>query len=155
MRNILLFILLVSGIIWVLPSKSEPEPSVPQDQDIVTIAEELVGSPYRAGGRSPEGFDCSGLMSYVFEKSGREIPRDSRSQAISGTKVELEDVEPGDLIFFKGSDSESSRIGHSGLIVYGEGQEVEVVHACNRGVVKEKIFDLKYYRDRYVTVRRM
>lgn len=153
MRNILLFILLVSGIIWVLSSTSEPESS--SQHDVVLIAESLVGSPYRAGGHSPEGFDCSGLMSYVFEKSGRKIPRDSRSQALAGSKIEMEDAQPGDLIFFKGSDIESERIGHSGIIVGGEGQEVEVIHACNRGVVKEKIFDLTYYRDRYVTIRRM
>lgn len=153
MRKLLFLSLLVIGLVWIWPSKAESEPDSPQD--IVSIAEELVGSPYRAGGRSPEGFDCSGLTSYVFEKSGMKIPRDSRSQAISGMKVELEDAKPGDLIFFKGTDAESNRIGHSGLVVGGQGQEVEVIHACNRGVVREKIFDLKYYRDRYVTIRRM
>ncbi len=153
MRKLLFSSLLVCGMVWIWPTKAETEPDSPQD--IVSIAESLVGSPYRAGGRSPEGFDCSGLMSYVFEKSGRKIPRDSRSQALFGTKVELEDAQPGDLIFFKGTDLESNRIGHSGLIVAGAGQEVEVIHACNRGVVKEKIFELTYYRDRYVTVRRM
>lgn len=153
MRNILLFILLVGGIIWMLPSQSEPETD-PQ-QDIVSVASGLVGSPYRAGGRSPAGFDCSGFTSYVFEQMGKQIPRDSRSQALSGEAVSLEAAQPGDLIFFKGSDLETDRIGHSALVVGGSGQEVEVIHACNRGVVKEKIFDLAYYRDRFVTIRRM
>lgn len=153
MRKLLYVSLLIIGVVWVWPSKAESEPDSPQD--IVSIAEELIGAPYRAGGRSPEGFDCSGFVSYVFEKSGLKVPRDSRSQGISGTKVALEAALPGDLIFFKGTDLESNRIGHSGIIISGVGQEVEVIHACNRGVVKEKIFELTYYRDRYVTVRRM
>lgn len=153
MRKLLFVSLLGISMAWVWLSEAKSEPDFPQD--IVSIAEELVGSPYRAGGRSPEGFDCSGLTSYVFEKSGMKISRDSRSQGLAGIKVALDDAQPGDLIFFKGADLESNRIGHSGVVVSGAGQEVEVIHACNRGVVKEKIFDLKYYRDRYVTVRRM
>ncbi|MDP5171886.1 MAG: C40 family peptidase [Bacteroidia bacterium] len=130
-----------------------PSDHVQAEGTVVEIAESLVGSRYRTAGRSPEGFDCSGLTSYVFELAGLSIPRDSRSQALQGEKVELEETLPGDLIFFKGRNSAS--IGHVGIVVAEAGQEVIVVHACRRGVVKEKIFQLQYYRDRFVSVRRM
>lgn len=123
--------------------------------DIISVANSLIGTPYRPGGSSLEGFDCSGFTSYVHEQAGISIPRDSRSQAALGSKVSLDEVEPGDLIFFQGPDRASKSIGHVGIVTGGAGDSVEVIHACRRGVVKEAILSLRYYRDRFVTVRRL
>ena len=67
------------------------------------------------GGRSPKGFDCSGLTSYVFEKNGITLPRTATPQYAMGTKVAKSDLQVGDLVFFGGK-----RIEHVGIYV-GDG----------------------------------
>lgn len=153
MKRLLVFLGLTLIAWWCWPD-GDQDP-IKEEPSVVSVASDLIGAPYRAGGRTPEGFDCSGLTSYVFEKCNRPIERDSRSQALQGSRVSLDEAQAGDLIFFKGSDVESDRIGHVGIIVGGSGEEVEVVHACDRGVIGERIFRLTYYRDRFVMVRRM
>lgn len=89
---------------------------------VVSYALQFVGYPYRAGGTSlTNGVDCSGFTSSVFRDSGVSIPRDSRSQASSGTPVDIANVQPGDLLFY----SNGNRINHVALYI-GNGQ---VVHA--------------------------
>lgn len=153
MKRFLVFLGLSLLVWWCWPEGSQDP--INEEPSVVLAASELVGAPYRAGGNNPDGFDCSGLMSYVFEKCNRPIDRDSRSQALQGKRISLEEAIPGDLIFFKGSDTESDRIGHVGIIVSASGEEVEVIHACDRGVVREQIFQLRYYQNRFVMVRRM
>ena len=150
MRKLLFFGTMILLISWIWP---DGESSDDWRISVVPEAEELVGAPYRGGGKSPSGFDCSGLTWYVFQRAGFEIPRDSRSQAKAGTAVERGEEEPGDLIFFKGRSG--SDIGHVGIVADGCGDSVLVIHACSRGVVKEPVFGLSYYRRRFMGIRRM
>lgn len=135
---------------WWLPAS----PATSDSDDLRTIAIAQAGKSYRSGGQGPEGFDCSGLMSYIFAEAGRDLPRDSRSQAMTGEPVDLAEAAPGDLIFFRGQNLNSDRVGHVGMVVAGRGDSVVVVHACNRGVVREAIFQLDYYRKRFLFLRR-
>ena len=68
-------------------------------QSVISIAKQYLGVPYRWGGSSPSGFDCSGFTSYVYKKVGISLPRTSSSQQNFGTKVSLSNVQPGDLVF--------------------------------------------------------
>ncbi len=68
-------------------------------QSVISIAKQYLGVPYKWGGSSPSGFDCSGFTSYVFKKVGISLPRTSSSQQNFGTKVSLSNVQPGDLVF--------------------------------------------------------
>src|SRR5690606_27239824 len=71
-------------------------------QEVVMTALGLIGSPYRYGGTSPEsGFDCSGLVNYVFRTAaGANVPRDTRSQASVSRRVARRNLKAGDLVFF-------------------------------------------------------
>ena len=75
----------------------------------VQIANHLTGIPYRWGGTSPgTGFDCSGLVQYVYGRLGIELPHSAASQYLHGSRVERGSLRPGDLVFFSG-------LGHVGI----------------------------------------
>ena len=78
---------------------------------IIETAKLYIGTPYVYGGSTPSGFDCSGFVKYVYEKSGITLPRTSSSQATVGTYVSRENLQPGDIVCF----GSSSYINHVGI----------------------------------------
>jgi cell wall-associated NlpC family hydrolase len=67
---------------------------------IVTLAEQQLGVPYRYGGATPQGFDCSGLVYYLFSEVGLRVPRTAEQQMNAATRLPRESLLPGDLVFF-------------------------------------------------------
>lgn len=101
--------------------------------EVVAIALKYLGVPYRYGGASPSGFDCSGLCMYVYRQIGINLPRTSRSQYSVGQHISparLDLLKPGDLVFF-GRNGDPSRVHHVGIYV-GDGN---YVHAPQTGDV--------------------
>lgn len=84
--------------------------------ELIEIAKQYIGTPYVYGGTTPNGFDCSGFVQYVYQKVGITLPRTSYSQATVGTSVTYEELMPGDIVCF-GANS----INHVGIYV-GDGQ---------------------------------
>ncbi len=92
---------------------------------VVSEAEQYEGTPYVWGGTTPAGFDCSGFTQYVYGQLGVQLPRTSEDQATSGTAVaSLAEAQPGDLVFFAGSDGTASAPGHVGIYV-GNGNMID------------------------------
>src|SRR5262249_28496527 len=104
-----------------LPSERPPVDSS-KTQTVVALARRYVGAPYRWGGRSRAGFDCSGLVRYVYAQVGVSLPHNAAKQYRLGTPVPRESLEPGDLVFF-------DRLRHNGIYV-GDGL---FVHARQTG----------------------
>jgi cell wall-associated NlpC family hydrolase len=97
----------------------------PSGADVVNEAERFLGVPYQWGGTTPSGFDCSGLVQYAFSQLGVSLPRTSEEQATVGTAVpSLADAQPGDLVFFAGSDGTPTSPGHVGIYV-GNGEMID------------------------------
>ncbi len=118
---------------------------------ITETAEDLIGSPYRFGGTSPQGFDSSGFVQYVYHQHGITLPRTVASQAAIGTLIEKqEDLLPGDLVFFR--TPSSSKVSHVGIYL-GNGDFVAAASATD-GVVKRNL-NQEYYRENFLGAKRI
>jgi len=109
------------------------------------------GVPYRLGGADPAGFDCSGLVQYVFAQYGVAVPRVVEQQYEIGDKIRPSEIKPGDLIFFntkkKGDDASHVAIAIS---------KDSFVHAPNSsGVVRIETLASTYWGSRYLGARRI
>jgi cell wall-associated NlpC family hydrolase len=93
-------------------------------QTIINYAEEQLGKPYQWGGTGPDSFDCSGLVMESYLAAGIDIPRTSQDQWAWGPKIPASQAEPGDLVFFVGSDGTWAAPGHVGLVI-GGGKMIE------------------------------
>lgn len=91
-------------------------------QNVVEYAKKFLGVPYVYGGSTPSGFDCSGFVQYVYKNFAISLPRTSYSQMYSGYAVSTSEMEPGDIIVFRGG-------GHVGIYV---GDDM-YIHAPNSG----------------------
>jgi cell wall-associated NlpC family hydrolase len=116
---------------------------------VVSGALALQGVPYRNGGADPSGFDCSGLVAYVFGQQGVWVPRTVSEQFSYGDSVDSGALAPGDLVFFT---TVAPGASHVGIVVSGQ----EFVHApSSSGVVRVEQFGAPYWASRYVGARRV
>jgi len=127
---------------------STPAPSVPANlagghPEAATIALQYLGVPYAWGGSTPGGFDCSGLVLYVYGQIGISLPHFAAAQYGFGTAVPRDQLQPGDLVFFDG-------LNHVGIYIGGG----EFVHAPQTGDVV-KISPLADFGAGYVGARRL
>lgn len=118
-------------------------------QRMLQRAMAYLGSPYRRGGSSARGFDCSGFTSYIYRHAGVRLPHQSASQAQVGKPVPRSQLQPGDLVFFR---TRGKRISHVGIYI-GNGR---FIHASSaRGRVRIDSLNSGYYNKRYAGARRV
>jgi cell wall-associated NlpC family hydrolase len=120
-------------------------------ENIVSYSKNYLGLPYRRGSKGPHNFDCSGFTSFVFNNFGYKLSSGCVEQVNQGAKIDKEQLQTGDLIFFKGRNVKSSRVGHVGIVVSNDKGNITFIHACNRGVIIENLNKSEYYKPRYVT----
>jgi cell wall-associated NlpC family hydrolase len=84
---------------------------------VISYARMQLGKPYLWGGTGPDSFDCSGLVMMAYRAAGINIPRTSEEQWSWGPRISASQVEPGDLVFFAGSDGTPTSPGHVGLVI--------------------------------------
>lgn len=119
---------------------------------IVNEAQKYLGVPYVWGGTTPKGFDCSGFVQYVYKQIGINIPRSTTEQIKVGNSVDKSNLQPGDLVFYIGSNGSRSNPGHVGIYI-GNGQ---MIHAPQTGdVVKISSTENEYRKNTYIGARRI
>lgn len=116
---------------------------------IVDFAKNYLGVPYRWGGASPSGFDCSGFVYYVFNNVGISLPRSLAQQQNMGVAVAKSDLQPGDVVYFQ--NTYTTGISHVGIYVGGG----KFIHAPSSGkVVSYADLNSNYYIQHYYGARR-
>lgn len=109
----------------------------------------MVGKPYRYGGSTPAGFDCSGLIHFSYTKAGVSVPRSTEEQRRSSKHIRVAELRRGDLLFFHQEGKKNSHVG----IYLGGG---EFVHAPSSGKrVRSDRLDSRYWREHLSEVRRI
>ncbi|WP_406543545.1 NlpC/P60 family protein [Clostridium ljungdahlii] len=116
-------------------------------EEVAQLAEQYQGVPYVRGGADPSGFDCSGLVQYVYSQLGISLPRTSEEQFTVGTPVDKDNLQPGDLVFFEGSSP-----GHVAIYT-GGGDIVAATHSGSD--VKVESLDDVANADGYSGARRI
>lgn len=118
-------------------------------QNVLNLAYKQSGKPYKWGSNGPSSFDCSGFTSYVYRNSvGVNLPRVSRDQANAGKRVNRNELQAGDLVFFGSGKS----ISHVGIYV----GDSKFIHSPQTGdVVKVSRMDTGNYSKRFISASRI
>ena len=117
---------------------------------IVALAKQYLGTPYVLGGNGPSSFDCSGFTKYIYAQFGYSLNRTATDQLQNGVSVSRDELQPGDLVFFKYNTSKP--VSHVGIYI-GNG---EFIHAStNRYMVQIDQMNTGHYANVYVYARRI
>jgi cell wall-associated NlpC family hydrolase len=120
---------------------------------LIATASENIGTRYRSGGTTKDGFDCSGLMYSTFSNHDIKLPRSSFEMASYGSKIDTENAQKGDLIFFKTNGR--GRINHVGMVVEVLDGEIKFIHSATHGGVIISSTKESYYERNLVQVNRV
>jgi cell wall-associated NlpC family hydrolase len=141
----------------VVPAQTDPDADAsaesPQAEPDVgagaaRYALEMVGTPYRYGGKTPQGFDCSGLVLYSYALAGKQLPLNVGGQRAASRPVPRKQMRPGDLLFFDLTDEGRTHVG----LYVGSGK---FVHAPSRGKqVSTAALSNPYWRRHFAGARR-
>lgn len=144
-----LLLVLLAGLVAGCASYRPTPEAQAMRRGIVLDALGQIGRPYRYGGSTPEGFDCSGLTQYVYGLQGLRLPRTAREQHKAGEEIDLDEAEPGDLLFY--------RFGLFGIdhvaIYLGDGQALHAP-ASGRQVIVAPVAQ-RWWMDRFVDAVRV
>jgi len=140
-------VLLISSV--ATSALAEPASTVTPGLQVANLAQQYVGSPYRWGGTSPSGFDCTGFVLFVYSQFGIRLPHNEAGQLASGPSVSPDDLQPGDVLVF--ANTYRAGLSHTGIYI-GDGQ---FVHAADErhGVMVSALWD-SYWGPRLVGAAR-
>lgn len=114
-------------------------------KDIVKFAYKYRGTKYRSGGNDPNGFDCSGFVSFVYNEYKIDVPRISRDQQKIARPIKPTEAQPGDLVFF----ANGSGVNHVGIVVENKNGVITMIHSStSQGIVLTEIETSSYWKNR-------
>ena len=138
------------------PPKSTPKPA-PQSQSkiqkVVKKAMSYEGTPYKYGGTTSKGMDCSGLVYTSYQSIGKTLPRVSRDMPTAGTPIKRNSLKKGDLVFFNSGGGKT--INHVGIVVSVSGNNVQFIHTTTSKGVRIDPLNEGYWKDKYLKAVRV
>jgi len=122
---------------------------------VIITARSFLGTPYKYGGTTRSGMDCSGLLLNSFREIEVSLPRSSEDQSKIGEEVKMNDLQPGDLVFFA-TGKKRKKVTHVGLVTECKGRDnIKFIHASSSlGVVETNLY-AEYYQKRFRGARRV
>jgi probable lipoprotein NlpC len=122
---------------------------------VIQTARSYTGTPYRYGGTTRAGMDCSALTIHSFRSIEVELPRSAEGQSKVGKEVKLEELKPGDLVFFA-TGKKKKQITHVGIVTDKRSRnDIRFIHASTSlGVIEDNIYSA-YYEKRFRRARRV
>ena len=138
------------SLFWaVLGACLEPTKSIPSFK-----RQGLTGTPYKFGGTTRAGIDCSALLYHSFNSVNIKLPRVSEDQSKRGVKVKRNDLNVGDMVFFA-TGKKKRQVTHAGIVTAVRGKEVRFIHSSTSLGVTESNLSSAYYDKRFVRARRV
>lgn len=122
---------------------------------IIDFGKTLLGKPYKYVTSNKKVLDCSGFISFIHEQIGFNLPKSSASLANITEKINLAEIKKGDLMFFKGRNTNRPDVGHVSIITSVDGDIIEMMHSCRRGILIELYNRNSYYTTRFLFAGRL
>ena len=128
----------------------------PFTDSLIAYGKTYVGLPYKTTSRAPWQLDCSGYVAMLYAHFGVTLPRSSYAMAQATQTIDIADAKPGDLIFFKGRDIFTNRVGHVAVIIAVSDTSLTMMHSTvKKGIIIETYPDAYYYTIRFVKIGRV
>lgn len=155
-KSILKFlpIIFIFGLILLDSCKSK---KVSKDSPAFTVIETAMtyrGTPYKYGGTTRSGIDCSALVFHSYYAVGVNLPRRSEDQSKLGQKVNINQVKPGDMLFFA-TGKKKNQVTHSGIVTEIEKDDVRFIHASTSLGVTEDFLSNRYWTNAFLFAKRI
>ena len=122
--------------------------------EVIDYGKNFLGKPYRYRPQSGVMFDCSGFLQHIFNSHSIEIPRTSRSIGQFVNKVDIDEVQEGDFLFFQGRNTSVNTVGHIAVVIGCDSVGLKMMHSCRRGIVIDE-FPRSYYEQRFLFAGRL
>lgn len=147
-------LLVVMSVFWLGGCKSKKISKETPAFKVVSTAKSYRGTPYRYGGTTRSGIDCSALVFHSFNSIGLTVPRTSQDQSQLGKKVSIKDAREGDLLFFATS-KKKNQVTHSGIVTEIQDGDVRFIHSSTSLGVTEDYLSNSYWSKAFLFARRI
>lgn len=150
----LLSVFLIAGIFISAPAQKKKKRRKQSIESVIATGRSYIGTPYKWGGVSRSGMDCSGLIYTSYKTIGVNLPRTAKEQSKTGKKRGWEGIREGDLVYFK-FKKKGDKWFHSGMITYVGEDKILFVHASSsKGVIESNLL-ADYYKNSVRNFRRV
>ena len=150
-------ILILCLLALVFTQSCKSKKNLPKDAPAFTViqtAKTFRGTPYKYGGTTRAGMDCSALVFHSYSAIGMNLPRRSVDQSKVGQKVNLNQVKPGDLLFFA-TGRKKNQVSHSGIVTEATKDDIRFIHASSSLGVTEDYMSNSYWKKAFLFATRL